>query len=120
MDVILGPRLMVQPDLLFIAKARKRIMRGHVYGAPDLVMEVVSPDRRKRDYKDKKDQYEAYGVQEYWIVDPDREHIEVWWLNEDSFFELLGRFTGKQHAESRVLPGFKVRADEILEDPLRM
>jgi Uma2 family endonuclease len=118
-DVVLTPKLVVQPDVLFISKARMHLIKEHVKGAPDLVVEIVSPDRRKRDYKDKKDQYEAHGVREYWIIDPDKEHIEVWFLNEESFFEAAGRFVGKQHAVSKLLTGFKVQVNKILENPLR-
>ena len=42
-DVVLAPDLALQPDVLFIAKARQSIIKTHIYGAPDLVMEVVSP-----------------------------------------------------------------------------
>jgi len=80
---VLAPDLALQPDVLFIAKSRQSIIKSHIYGAPDLVMEVVSPDRPRRDYKDKKEQYEAHRVKEYWIVDPGRKRIEVWSLQGD-------------------------------------
>lgn len=118
-DVVLNPKLVYQPDVLFISKPRLNLITDRIQGPPDLVVEIVSSDRRKRDYKDKKDGYEAYGVKEYWIVDPAKEHIEVWWLNEEKFFELLGRYAGKEKAVSKVLPGFKVPVDRILENPLK-
>ena len=114
-DVVLAPDLALQPDVLFIAKARHNIIKTHIYGAPDLVMEVVSPDRPRRDYKDKKEQYEAHGVKEYWIVDPDRRRIEVWTLRGD-FYQLAGVYSGKQQAVSVLLPGFNVRADRIIAE----
>jgi Uma2 family endonuclease len=118
LDVVLAPDRVVQPDVMFISKKRSNIIKNHIHGAPDLVVEVVSPDRRKRDYKDKKDLYEAHGVCEYWIVDPQLKHIEIWWMNED-YYELLGRFTGKQFAPSQLLTGLKVRVDQIFHEPLR-
>jgi len=118
-DVVLNPKLVYQPDILFISKPRLHLITDRIQGPPDLVVEIVSGDRRKRDYKDKEDNYEAYGVKEYWIVDPDKEHIEVWWLNEEKFFELLGRYAGKEQAPSKLLPGFKVRVDRILENPFK-
>src|SRR5439155_8569276 len=54
LDVELAPDLVFQPDVLFIAKARRGIIKTHIAGAPDLVMEVVSPACPRRDYKDKK------------------------------------------------------------------
>ena len=114
-DVVLAPDLALQPDVLFIAKARQNIIKTHIYGAPDLVMEVVSPDRPRRDYKDKKEQYEAHGVKEYWIVDPDRRRIEVWTLRGD-FYQLAGVYSGKQQAVSVLLPGFNVRVDRIIAE----
>lgn len=117
MDVVLKEDLVLQPDVLFIARQRLEIIQRHVMGAPDLVGEVVSPGRRKRDYKDKRDRYEAHGVKEYWILDPEQKLIEVWARVED-FFELQGRYTGRQFAASRLLPGFKVRVDRMLSASL--
>jgi Uma2 family endonuclease len=114
-DVVLASDLALQPDVLFIAKARQGIVKSHIYGAPDLVMEVVSPDRPRRDYKDKKEQYETHGVKEYWIVDPDRKRIEVWTLQGD-FYQLAGVYAGKQSASSALLPGFSVRVDRIVAE----
>jgi Uma2 family endonuclease len=114
-DVVLAPDLALQPDVLFIAKARQSIIKSHIYGAPDLVMEVVSPDRPRRDYKDKREQYEAHGVKEYWIVDPGRKRIEVRSLQGD-FYQLAGVYSERQPAASALLPGFSVRVDRIIAE----
>jgi Uma2 family endonuclease len=114
-DVVLAPDLALQPDVLFVAKARLSIVKSHIYGAPDLVMEVVSPDRPRRDYKDKKEQSETHGVKEYWIVDPGRKRIEVWSLQGD-FYQLAGVYSGRQSAASALMPGFSVRVDRIIAD----
>ena len=71
------------------------------------------PDQPRRDYRDKKEVYEAHGVKEYWNVDPERGKIEVWYLKED-FYQLAGVFADKQFATSVNLPGFKVRVDRLL------
>ncbi len=112
-DVVLAPDLALQPDVLFISRPRQSIIRAHIYGAPDLVMVVVSPVRPRRDYRDKKDQYEAHGVKEYWSVDPERGRIEVWALQDD-FYQLAGVYSGKHQAASVLLPGFTVRVDRII------
>ena len=114
-DVVLAPDLVLQPDVLFIARARQNIIKSHIHGPPDLVMEVVSADRLRRDYKDKKEQYEAHGVKEYWIVDPGRKRIEVWSLLGD-FYQLAGAYAGRQLAASVLLPGFSVRIDRIIAE----
>ena len=73
---------------------------------------MVSPDRLRRDYKDKKEKYEAHSVREYRIVDPERKQIEVWSLQQD-FYQLAGLYTGKQFSASVLLRGFKVRLDRL-------
>src|SRR6266498_1525653 len=113
LDVVLEQDLVLQPDALFIAKDRLDIIQRHVLGAPDLVAEVVSSDRRERDYKDKRERYEEHGVKEYWILDPERKCIEVW-VREEDFFALQGHHTGRQFACSALLPGFKIRVDLML------
>lgn len=118
MDVVFREDLVLQPDVIFVSKERLHIIQSHVMGAPDLAVEVVSLGRRKRDYKDKRDRYEEHGVKEYWILDPGEEHIEVWTLAED-FYVLQGRYSGRQFAPSKLLPGFKVRVDRMLENSLR-
>lgn len=69
----------VEPDLLFISKARLDIVGDDwIRGAPDLVVEILSPTTAHRDRDLKLKLYERQGVPEYWIVDPDTDSIEVW------------------------------------------
>jgi Uma2 family endonuclease len=77
-DVILSNNNVVQPDILFISKVRIKIVsdRG-LEGAPDLVVEILSPATRDRDLKSKRALYAKYAVREYWIVDPGDKTIEV-------------------------------------------
>ncbi len=84
MDVILSDDTILQPDLLYIAKSRRHIIRERVEGAPDLVIEIISGTSR-RDRVEKLDLYARYGVAEYWIVDPQAQHIEFL-LNENGRF----------------------------------
>jgi Uma2 family endonuclease len=60
----------VQPDILFVAKENLSIIKEHIHGSPDLVIEVLSGDRNY-DLKIKKALYEKFGVKEYWVIDPD-------------------------------------------------
>ncbi len=63
----------VQPDIIVILNSNKGVLNvsGHFHGVPDLVVEVLSPGNRDYDLIRKKDLYEKFGVQEYWIVDPE-------------------------------------------------
>ena len=81
-DVILDePRaLVVQPDLVFIAEARRAIVQDQVWGPPDLAVEVLSPRTLRRDRIKKLDWYRRYAVQEYWIVNPGTSTVEVYAL----------------------------------------
>jgi Uma2 family endonuclease len=70
-DVILDPEkhLIVQPDVLFVARERQSIVRDQVWGAPDLVVEVLSSRTEGRDRGEKLGWYRQYGVRECWLVD---------------------------------------------------
>lgn len=86
----------VQPDLLFISNANKGILNddGYIYGAPDLVIEVLSSDK-KRDLVLKKHLYERAGVKEYFVVDPETRRIHFFTLENQVFklnYEEIGVF----------------------------
>lgn len=83
-DVLFGEGDYVEPDLVFVRRERAGQVlsdRG-VEGAPDLVVEILSPASEARDRGIKLDRYRLFGVGEYWIVDPEREAVEVWALGE--------------------------------------
>lgn len=70
-DVYLDRKNAVQPDIVFVSDENKSILKEDgIYGAPDLVIEVLSPGTKKFDLDKKKKIYEKYGVKEYWAVDP--------------------------------------------------
>jgi len=78
-DVILDAdrSLIVQPDVLFVSNERKALIRDQVWGAPDLVVEVLSPGTAAHDRTEKLGWYRQYGVRECWIVDPAASRITV-------------------------------------------
>ncbi len=80
-DVFLDEKNNFVPDVLIVCDKGK-IKANGIYGAPDLVVEILSPSTMTRDRGVKKDAYEKAGVKEYWIVDPVSQSIEVYHLKE--------------------------------------
>lgn len=76
-DVVLSEHDVVQPDILFISRERLEIIKKeNVQGAPDLVVEILSPGTEEWD-RAKRRLYASHGVRELWLVDPERHEIEV-------------------------------------------
>lgn len=76
----------VQPDLLVLLNESKHILKndGYIHGAPDLVIEVLSADK-KRDTVQKKNLYEKAGVKEYFVVEPETREMTAWALTEEKY-----------------------------------
>lgn len=85
---------MVQPDILVVCN-RKQIDSHRLEGAPDFVVEVLSPSTRKKDYLIKLPKYAQAGTAEYWIVDPDKKKIIVYLLKDDDFCPEIYSFSEK-------------------------
>ena len=112
-DVVLDSENVVQPDLLFIAKANLSILQARgVFGAPDLLIELISPSSVRRDRYVKKDLYARFGVKEYWIVDTSNKALEIWKL-QDRRYELHCMVEEKGKVTSAVLPGLQFDLSEI-------
>lgn len=105
------------PDLLFVSSDRLPLLQeNHIEGAPDLAMEIVSPDSAARDWHDKYLEYEATGVREYWVIDPRVRRVDVYHLNDAGRYEALPLEEGIYR--SRVVPGFWLRPDWLWQEPL--
>ena len=100
MDVVLADDTVVQPDLLYIAKDRRPIVRNHIEGPPDLVIEVLSPPTECRDRLEKLDLYARYRVAEYWMVEPKKQLFEFL-INQQSRFVVIPP-TGGRYQSSRL------------------
>lgn len=104
------------PDVFFVSKERANIIhKREVEGAPDLAIEIVSPDSESRDWREKYLEYEAAGMREYWIVDPASQKIEAYELSQ-GHFAAITEVTGK--IASTVLPGFYIRPAWIKQGKL--
>jgi Uma2 family endonuclease len=94
-DVILSNFDVVEPDLLYFSneRAAQVLTPQHVRGAPELVVEIASPETRRRDETIKRRLYERSGVSEYWIVDPDLEVVRIYRREQETFGRVaeLGR-----------------------------
>lgn len=111
-DVYLGESDVVQPDLVVLLKDRYgRIGDRGITGAPDLVVEVLSPNTSVRDLTLKKEIYARAGIPEYWLADPKAATITVHRLQEKS--EAPRIFRKGDAISSRLLPGFVARVDEV-------
>ena len=113
-DVLLAIGTLFQPDVLYVSAERDSIRRpNHTEGAPDLVVEVISPSSKSMDERRKFTAYTQYGVREYWLVDPEAMTFRLF-LNVDGRFEeqsLHGRI-----AKSVVLPGRDIDLDDLFAD----
>lgn len=82
-------RTMVQPDVAVLCNDGK-VRRWGVYGAPDFVLEIISPSSRKNDYTKKLAKYEAAGVREYWILDSYQRRLLVYYFEDEQFPFICG------------------------------
>jgi len=113
LDVELTDTDVYQPDILFIRKERLSLLQGdRIDIAPDLVIEILSPSTAYYDLKHKKEVYYQSGVQEYWIVDPADESIEIMVRDKEYYrTESLLRKTGV--LQSPMFPGFSMKVEEV-------
>jgi Uma2 family endonuclease len=117
LDIVFDERraLILQPDLFFISNERAGIVRDRVRGAPDLVVEVLSPNPRIGTLEERVNWFGEYGVRECWLVHQDRRAITV------VEYRHGGRAPGAEYAAaepiaSTVLPEFRLSFDEMLVD----
>lgn len=112
-DVRLNERNIFQPDILFISKEKSALIGERmIEGPPDLVAEVLSPSSAYHDLRTKFRAYEQAGVQEYWIVDPERRSVEVF-VSSNGKFQLRQEAEGEGAVQSVLLAGFSVDLADV-------
>ena len=106
----------VQPDVLFIAAQRQPASDTQIFeGAPDLVVEVISPGSLRLDQHIKFGAYEQAKVREYWLVDPKTRSVEVYTLPADGVeYALLGQFGSGERLKSAVLAGLELAVNDLI------
>ena len=103
----------VQPDLVYVSRGRLDIIsRRGIEGAPDLVVEILSPSTRARDRGIKLRRYAAAGVPHYWIVDPCSRELEARRLTERGY-ELSGKLGPGSVFRSELFPDLEIPIDEL-------
>ena len=119
-DVYFSETETYQPDLVFIIKERLNIIgEQKIEGAPDVIMEILSPATAYYDLKAKMHVYEKSGVKEYWVVDPMEKSIEIY-ENKDGTFLLfdkafLEKIKEKDSVSSRLFSSLKISLEAIFK-----
>ncbi len=103
----------VQPDLSIICDKNKLTEKG-CKGAPDWIIEILSPHTSSKDLNDKYFLYEKFGVKEYWIVEPSEQIVFVYSLKNGKY-ENTFRYTKKDVAET-IFEDLKINLKEVFED----
>ena len=113
-DVVLSDTDVVQPDLLFVSHARAHLLIGgdNVQGAPDLVVEILSPTTAERDRGYKRALYAKHGVKEYWLVDPAAETVSIL-RPRASALEVARTFGRNETLRSPLLAGVQLDLDDV-------
>ncbi|MEQ1757181.1 MAG: Uma2 family endonuclease [Vicinamibacterales bacterium] len=115
-DVVLDAAraLIVQPDLLYVAAARRAICTDRVWGAPDLVVEVLSDGNNRHDRVTKVGWYREYGVRECWLVDLRASEITVIGLTAGG---AARSYVEAERVRSEVLPRLRMTSESVFPSP---
>ncbi|WP_114749698.1 Uma2 family endonuclease [Pleomorphovibrio marinus] len=104
----------VQPDICVICDPEKLDDRGCI-GAPDLIVEILSPGNSKTELKHKFELYESNGVREYWIIHAETQDLLIYTLTNGKYVPSI-LFTAGHVVESKVISGFKLDLEEFFGD----
>ena len=112
-DIVFSNHDVVQPDVIFVSNDRLDIITpDNIQGAPDLVIEVLSPSTAHRDRTFKRALYARHGVTEFWLVDTETYTIEVLQLDEEGY-RTVGTYGAGQTLTSPTLTGFTLNIDDL-------
>jgi Uma2 family endonuclease len=105
----------VQPDICVVCDLSKLDERGCI-GAPDLMVEVLSPSTSKKDWNEKRVLYEEAGVREYWIVDPKEKTVHIFLLQSDGKYDIGTKYECDQKAPVHIFEGLEIDLKELFSD----
>jgi Uma2 family endonuclease len=112
-DIVLSKYDVVQPDIIFVSNKNKEIIKAtHIEGVPDLVIEIISPGGAQRDRIIKRKIYALHGVQEYWLVQPEKEKVQVLRL-EKGDFKRIAELNSEDVLTSPMLSGLEIRLIDV-------
>jgi len=115
-DIVFSKWTALEPDLLFVRRERLSIItEANVQGAPDLVIEILSPGNKAYDRETKHRVYEEAGVAEVWYVDPEKRSVEIMNLGSDRRYEVTATLSGNAAIVSKALPGLSLTLDEVFD-----
>ena len=115
MDVKFDEGNILQPDILYIAEDRvEDLIKDRIEGAPDLIVEILSPSNAYYDLRQKKDIYEKYGVKEYIIVDPIAQNADLYSLMNGAYY-LHQQAQKNEVLTSVILPGFAIELAKVFK-----
>lgn len=118
-DVYLSETEVYQPDVVYIDYERREIVEeSRINGAPDLVVEVLSPSTGYYDLTHKKRMYAEHGVKEYWIVDPRERTVELLTHQSEGTFQSLTQLRDKGTVESHLLEGWQITLAAVFHSDL--
>ena len=117
LDVVLSDLTVVQPDLIVLCDPAK-VKDGRIFGAPDLVVEVLSPSSAAKDRKFKRRLYEAAGVPQYLLIDPANRFVEVVSLNAEGRYGEPAVLDAGEGLTLCVAPGFNLTLAQLFGWPL--
>ena len=116
-DLVLDDTNTFQPDLLFVSNKRAHIVTPeNIQGAPDLVVEILSPSTQSRDWGIKRDLYALHGVKEYWVASTDEERVWVLILGEDGLYAVAAVYERDDILASPTLAGFSLDLNAVFEE----
>ena len=105
----------VQPDMLVVCDEEKLKDNRSIDGAPELIVEILSPGNTKTETKHKFELYEENGVEEYWVVYPEFKQIHVYLLNEKEEYGKPVIYEANENISSVVLKGLSIATNEIFK-----